>query len=435
MSKSFLRVKKLAQRIIKKYSLSPPINTKELLGNYADCTEDSLPNNADAICIMNITRPLVILDRFKSENRKRFTLAHELGHLIIPWHNGMISCHTDKDENVDGDAYQLMEAEANKFAAEILMPTEWLEEMVARHEKERLTVLLEEISQKAQVSLSAAFFSVIDHLPTGYIFYIENDSWYYGSFRRSNGTNIAIPSQDDEYDRDWLDSCAIDKGTLDFDSIVVKFWKFPESLSEADLQEIIEDKGQSNFSEICQKINGSGKGVFVASFANLVPLLPQGYVIGVSKGDYERFFKAPSTNIGPPNYKNLADKIRWFKENAYKSGGFKHNEYNYIWGHFVVKVPSIAKVSDKRLSKDILKGILNDCYESQDLRDKYSRKINGIIGFLNNNKDLNDFDEFYKHFKMRFSGQEILKDIIQHSDFEAFVTNKTKELIAKRSRK
>ncbi|MDK3015110.1 ImmA/IrrE family metallo-endopeptidase [Bacillus sp. RB3] len=434
MANSFLRVKKLANRIINKYSLSPPINIRELLENYANCVEDSLPNNTDAICIMNIDRPLVILDRFKSDNRKRFTLAHELGHLIIPWHSGMISCHTDKNDDVDGDSYQLMEAEANKFAAEILMPSEWLEEMVTKHEKKGFTELLEQISQGAEVSLSAAFFSVIDHLPSCYIFYIENDDWHFGSFRRAKGTNIAIPTQNSEYDTDWLDNCAIDKGIFDFDSINVNWWKLPGSLSEEDLQEIIEDEGQSNFDEICKKINSFGKGFFAATFANLVPLLPQGYVVEVSKGDYNRLFKAPSTNIAPPHYTKLVDTIRWFKENSYKSGHFKYNGYYYIWGHFIVEIPSIAQVIDQRLSKDILKKILNDCYDSQSLRDKYSRKINGMIGALNN-KNLTDFDEFYKQFKMRFLGEEILKDVIQHSDFEAFVTNKTKELIAKKSKK
>ncbi|MEH7121452.1 hypothetical protein V7128_29235 [Neobacillus vireti] len=99
-----------------------------------------------------------------------------------------------------------------------------------------------------------------------------------------------------------------------------------------------------------------------------------------------------------------------------------------------MEVPPKDQVIDKRLSKDILKEILNECYDSQTVRDKFSRKINGIIGALNN-KDLIDFDDFFKHFKMRFLGEDILKDVIQHPDFEAFVTNKTKELIAKKSKK
>lgn len=59
-------------------------------------------------------------------NRQRFTIAHELGHFVL--HRG-ITLHVDKNFRVnlrDGDSSRGIdrdEMEANRFAAELLMPT------------------------------------------------------------------------------------------------------------------------------------------------------------------------------------------------------------------------------------------------------------------------------------------------------------------------
>ncbi|WMX57435.1 ImmA/IrrE family metallo-endopeptidase [Peribacillus sp. R9-11] len=429
MVNSIPREKKLAQRISKKYSLTPPINIRELIDKYAKCVEDSVPSNADAICIMNIERPVVFLDRFKSETRKRFTLAHELGHLIIPWHNGMISCHTDKVDMVDQTAYQIMESEANSFAAEILMPTEWLTEMVLEKEKSGLKDLMDFVAKKAEVSRSAAFFSVIKHLPSGYVFHIQNNEMYFDSFKRSPGTSIIIPSQDDKYDRKWLDEIAIKTGTYDLDSIQVKWWKVPNVLSTDQLTKIIEESKDLTY--IRDKVNRLQDDAFVSSFTDLINLLPTGYIIDIKGGDYNRFFRSPNTNIGIPNFKSANDEIAWFKEHSYKSGYFKYLGYNYFWGYFVVKTPHNQKTQDKRLSKDILKAILRECYSEDSKRKKLTHKMNGIIGSLNN-KAPSQFNEFYRLFQERLLGEQIFERIMQHKDFEVFMINKINELLAKR---
>lgn len=58
-------------------------------------------------------------------NRQRFTIAHEIGHFIL--HKGT-SLHVDEDFRVnlrDGSIND-EEVEANAFAAELLMPTEFI---------------------------------------------------------------------------------------------------------------------------------------------------------------------------------------------------------------------------------------------------------------------------------------------------------------------
>ncbi|MEC1669737.1 ImmA/IrrE family metallo-endopeptidase [Bacillus mojavensis] len=432
MVESVAREKKLAQKIIKKYSLSPPVDIRNLIENYAKCEEDSLPNNADAICIMNIERPLVILDNGKSENRKRFTLAHELGHLIIPWHSGMISCHTDNQDVVDKGAYHTMEAEANSFAAEILMPSEWLKDMVTKHEEKGLVELLEIVSSEAQVSISAAFFSVINHLPNGYIFYIKSDEWYSGSLRRSQGTNIIIPKLDAEYDWRFMEKCAVDYGDYKLAPINIVWWKFPKCLTEVQLIKTIEESDDLDLNYVFNKVSSYGTGVFAASFLNIIGLLPRGYLVKIRGVDYGRLFRSPNTNISVPNFKSFEEEVYWFKKHASKSGIFEYQGYKYFWGYFVVKNP-VLNTQDKRLSKNILKDILKDCYEDAAQRQKYLYKINGIVGSLNNRAP-DEFEEFYRMFKERFIGVEIFSKIVQHPDFEAFIINKVIELLERKSK-
>lgn len=62
-------------------------------------------------------------------SRKRFTVAHELGHLLLPGHDNCGVCDTGVIETWAGDVRDL-EREANVFAAELLMPATVLQQQV-----------------------------------------------------------------------------------------------------------------------------------------------------------------------------------------------------------------------------------------------------------------------------------------------------------------
>jgi Zn-dependent peptidase ImmA (M78 family) len=58
-----------------------------------------------------------------TRRRKRFTTAHELGHFLIPTHQGTQQCKSqDLRETRRDTPYRRQEAEANRFAAGLLMP-------------------------------------------------------------------------------------------------------------------------------------------------------------------------------------------------------------------------------------------------------------------------------------------------------------------------
>jgi hypothetical protein len=57
------------------------------------------------------------------QERQRFTIAHEIGHFLIPTHNASAQCaKADMSVLKSADARKSKEAEANRFAACLLMP-------------------------------------------------------------------------------------------------------------------------------------------------------------------------------------------------------------------------------------------------------------------------------------------------------------------------
>jgi len=65
---------------------------------------------------------IVINSRIREESRRRFTLAHEIGHFVLPGQQEVSApCKQQKIENWEEDLYR-PELEANRFAGEILMP-------------------------------------------------------------------------------------------------------------------------------------------------------------------------------------------------------------------------------------------------------------------------------------------------------------------------
>ena len=72
----------------------------------------------------------ILVNKAAGRQRRRFTIGHELGHFLLPWHtprNGQGFLCSSKDMAVfrakpGGDRYVEMEAQANRFSAGVLMP-------------------------------------------------------------------------------------------------------------------------------------------------------------------------------------------------------------------------------------------------------------------------------------------------------------------------
>ena len=130
------QVRKIAQRVMTKYKLHPPVDMMGLIQEKGiTCVEENLGTNADGYSDLKDSDLKIVLNSaIQYEPRKRFTLAHELGHIFISWHSDVTLCVTD-NEYSEHNKLDIQEHEANVFASEILMPTEWVKEMLVRRKK------------------------------------------------------------------------------------------------------------------------------------------------------------------------------------------------------------------------------------------------------------------------------------------------------------
>jgi len=151
---------RMARKIIAKHKLTVPFDLDKLVNNYAAVYYKSIPiNGVDGVCL-NLKKPgktpIILVNNDAPPVRQKFTLAHELGHIIIPWHLGTIvdDINTSDTANLKNKEYWKIEAEANRFASELLMPIEFiLKEFHLNPDPEKL---VEKIKTKCGVSEMAA---------------------------------------------------------------------------------------------------------------------------------------------------------------------------------------------------------------------------------------------------------------------------------------
>lgn len=195
----------LARRVLIKHSLKPPFDVLELLEKYATVYFESIPiYGVDGIAV-NIKvpgkTPLVIINTDSTTTRQQFTMAHELGHLLIPWHTGI-----KIDNPIDGSGYYSeymyasIEGEANRFAGELLMPGDILNKIAIQHRS--LANVQREVFKRLKVSPIAAAIQLCRTLSPGIIFCaVKNGKVDY--FGRTEGTHGNMPRRDQPYGENW----------------------------------------------------------------------------------------------------------------------------------------------------------------------------------------------------------------------------------------
>lgn len=108
---------------------------------------------------IGIKKVMIISNQIDDYGRKRFTIAHELGHIFL--HQGSHSCRN----NYFSLAYNkiLKESEANMFASELLMPGSVLRRL---SQNEDITVkLAKQVSGTYRTSLQSALMGLIKASP------------------------------------------------------------------------------------------------------------------------------------------------------------------------------------------------------------------------------------------------------------------------------
>ncbi len=114
--------------------------------------------DSQGIFILKDGSKLILLnENIRYETRKRFTVAHEIGHYIIPEHENIYNCSQEDIEKYQ--AHNIIEKEANEFAAELLMPETHFNYDVDHHS---LTLInIKSLSEKYLTSLTSTAIKFI----------------------------------------------------------------------------------------------------------------------------------------------------------------------------------------------------------------------------------------------------------------------------------
>ena len=210
----------LANRIVEDFDLIPPVDVLELTKSFADIVFVEWPYQCDGLTIDLTTtarRPKVFIKETRNVRRQRFTIAHELGHVILPWHIEGVACAPEAgiDTCFSGG---LREREASTFASHILVPDRFIHPMCQGDVD--VPDLLGALAS-ANISVEATLIATARALPPGFAFVLDS-----GRIHRSDGTILPCPSYDSlRTSRMWT-SAADQSGKFVLGRKTVRWFKF-----------------------------------------------------------------------------------------------------------------------------------------------------------------------------------------------------------------
>ena len=125
--------REVARKLLKNNGINKaPVDLKVILHSkgYTYLEVDSFLDNIDAIFINKDGRIYAAVNATHHIHRQRFSLAHELGHILlqhdITHYKSNISIDNPPTEKAHPEVESLFEVEANTFAGELLVPLDML---------------------------------------------------------------------------------------------------------------------------------------------------------------------------------------------------------------------------------------------------------------------------------------------------------------------
>lgn len=152
--------------------------------------EVDLPN-CDGRLVMKNGYSIVSIDsKIEYEQRKRYVLAHELGHMLM--HGDKEASFSDDDTTLEGFKRGPQEKEANDFAAELLMPEEMFKSFCFK--RKFSPELIRELSDIFNTSLTSIVYRFIEfgNHPVA-AFYSKNKTIQY--WKKSQDMKYWIPDR------------------------------------------------------------------------------------------------------------------------------------------------------------------------------------------------------------------------------------------------
>lgn len=426
-------VRQRANKLYKKYSLSVPVNLDTIIREkniVVSYEENQL--GIDGMCQLQKSPPEIILNTETTyEPRRRFTLAHEIGHICIPWHTGVDLCSLD-DPYVRIDGQRMIntqELEANIFASELLMPTDWLKETFQLNTT-NLSALVSQICEAANTSIMACFFALENVLPAGDLFFVKKESDDFWKPFRSVNTNcfyISVTNAIPFYDKicNWKTSFRLSW----YNVIHYKITPAPNFATLNDVYRAC----QANMEDFLFAISGGNPITIIPYIDQIVDALDDKYYVIVKIGDiFQRHFRHKDTAIRLHEYHEDIDELYDYVEQSFRCYG----KIDFTTDSCIVWIKEYwrgSNVTNTEIDPNLLlKNIVAELYWEDDSLHML-QSINGSIASINSTHKTASQEELYHLARLRFETDPKYEDFVAHRAFEKYISSKTASLIAKRN--
>ena len=171
------RASQIARRVLVKHLVrKAPTPVEEIAAEYAAIVREELPDDISGMLVpippsSSGVKWVIVVNDAHAAVRQRFTIAHELGHILLhkytsPHADGRVRVRfRDYDSSRGSD---LEEIEANGFAAELLMPERIIRSLAARMnfdladqmDDDRAVTAMTRLAQRFEVSVQALSFRI-----------------------------------------------------------------------------------------------------------------------------------------------------------------------------------------------------------------------------------------------------------------------------------
>lgn len=151
-----------AQALLEKLDVRGVPDVRQIAAALGVEIEEADANTFDGALVRfkgSIEGAIAVRKSIREIGRKNFTIAHELGHLLLPGHDESTVCKADDVETWD-EGVSKLELEANEFAGELLLPTTLIRSLVS--ESQPTFEAIDAIATTYATSLTATAYRFIE---------------------------------------------------------------------------------------------------------------------------------------------------------------------------------------------------------------------------------------------------------------------------------
>lgn len=170
------RASQMAKKVLAKHKVrKAPTPIEQIAAEYAEIVREPMPDDISGMLVpLSTSREVkwvIVVNNDHAQVRQRFTIAHELGHILLhkytsPHADGRVRVRFRDDDSSRGNDFE--EIEANGFAAELLMPERvirslatWINFDPADGKDDRKAVIaMTRLAKRFQVSVQALSFRI-----------------------------------------------------------------------------------------------------------------------------------------------------------------------------------------------------------------------------------------------------------------------------------